>query len=80
MTLSDCDEKLTTQPESTNDRKKFGFHMKQGAEACLVLCDHVDACNDLKVLLLHNTTVLQSYCGESGECWLMRSLSTYLWH
>ena len=78
MTLSDWDEKLTAQPESSNDRKKFGFHMKQGAEACLVLCDHVDACNDLKVVLLHYTTVLQSYCGESGESWLMSSLFTCL--
>ena len=67
MTLADWDEMLASQPESINDRKKFVFHMKQGAEACKVLCDHVDACNDLKVVLLHYTAILQSYCGESGK-------------
>ena len=40
--------------------------MEQGVEACLVLCDDVDACNDVKVLLLHYALLLQGYCVQSG--------------
>ena len=66
MSFSDCDFFLESQPESLNDRKKYASHMERGVQACVVLCDNVDACNDVKVLLLHCALILQGYCVQSG--------------
>ena len=66
MSFSDCELFLESQPENLNDRKKYASYMERGVEACVLLCDNVDACNDVKVLLLHCALMLQGYCVQSG--------------
>lgn len=53
MSFSDWDPFLESQLESLKDKIPYTLHMESGVEACLLLCDDVDACNNVKVLLLH---------------------------
>lgn len=62
MTILDWDPLFT----SSNDKKaynkrQFSGEMRECAEACLALCNHVDAVNDFVVSLMFNAYSLQSF-------------------
>ena len=67
ISLTDWDPLLLSKSEQYNDRKKFASKMRECVEACLVLCDHVDAVNELGLWLLNLSLCLTGCCGDCGE-------------
>jgi hypothetical protein len=61
MSLQDWDPIFKTF-ESENNRRKAAYRMVQSADYCLLNCEATDTVNDLVVMLMLNTSVLESIC------------------
>ena len=50
------------------DKREYGGQMRECAEACLALCNDIDAVNDFVVCLMSGVYTLQSYYeGDASE-------------
>lgn len=64
----DRKKSTSTKIEPKIDWNKFTGQMVECAEACLLLCDNVDAVNDLVVSVMYQLTILESiHEGDSSE-------------
>ena len=70
MTYSDWDPLFASANESTPyTKRQYGSAMRECAEACLALCNDVDAVNDFVVSLMTTAYCLQSfYEGDASKC------------
>lgn len=69
MTMSDWDPLFATANDGNPyNKRQYGEAMRECAEACLSLCNDVDAINDFVVCLMSAVYALQSfYEGDSSE-------------
>lgn len=62
MTMSDWEPLFATaNNDNPYNKRDYGGKMKECAEACLALCNDVDAVNEFVVALMSSAFVLQSY-------------------
>ena len=58
----------TAKDAEPYDKREYGGQMRECAEACLALCNDIDAVNDFVVCLMSGVYTLQSYYeGDASE-------------
>ena len=60
MILSDWDPIFTNHRGTLANRKAYGGKMRECAEACLTLCNNIDALNEWVIALMVNAYTLQA--------------------
>ncbi len=84
MTISDWDPLfVTAKNDAPYDKRDYEGQMRECAEACLALCNDVDAMNDLVVCLTSSAYALQSFyegdASRTDPTALIRPLYVW-WH